>query len=261
MIGSTRTRAVALAALAALLAAGAAAAITTAAGGLPARAPVAPSADPPACGRGAQSLAVSGTGAVTTTPDVLELRLGVHTSASSAAAALDANDTAGAAVQKALAAGGVARTDVQTTGLSVQAEYASTGSAITGYAVDDTVLARIRRLATAGNVVDAAVAAGGDAIRIDSLSFSVLDRRHAQDRARDVAVHQAVAHARSMAAAAGERLGAICSLKDETTTPGPVVHFARSEPAAAAGAVPLERGTQEVRAHVEIVYDLLPRTS
>lgn len=262
MAGGKRARALAGTVVVALLLAGAGAAIATAAGGLPARGGSGPAADPPSCGNGAQTLTVRGTGLVTTTPDVLRVSFGVHTTASSASGALGADNAAATAVLKALAAGGVAKKDVQTTGLSMQERYASTGTVITGYAVDNTVVAKIRRLSTAGTVIDAAVAAGGDASRINSLSFASLNQRHAQDQARSQAVHQAVAHAKSMAAAAGEHLGAICSLKDDTGTSGTPVRF--HYPAAGAvaqPAVPISRGTEQVRAHVTIVYALSQRAA
>jgi hypothetical protein len=95
------------------------------------------------------------------------------------------------------------------------------------------------------------------------LTFSIEDPRKIEDKARTDAVHQAVSHAQSMAQAAGERLGPVCSLSDDSSpsyfNPGPL-HAAASS--AAAAPVPLQAGTQQVSAQVTLVYALVqPRGS
>lgn len=214
---------------------------------------------PPRCGGGAPSLSVEGTGKVTITPDLLTLDLDVSTTAPTAGAALSADNADTAAVLRALTSGGVTAKDLQTTNLSVQATYSGTGSAVTGYAVDDTVVAKIRKLSSAGTLIDAAVSAGGDATRIDSLTFSLTSPRRSEERARAMAVREAVGRATSMAGAAGERLAGICSLKDETSGGTPVIFGTGFHVPAASGAparVPVEPGTQTVTARVAIVYAL-----
>jgi hypothetical protein len=102
---------------------------------------------------------------------------------------------------------------------------------------------------------------GGNATRINSLDFSVADTRGLEDRARTDAVHQAVAHARSMAVAAGEQLGPVCSLTDRSQTENYNEPFAAGLPSAtsnAPAAVPLEAGSQQETAQVSMVYALLP---
>lgn len=253
-------RAVGIGVTAGLLLAGAGASGALLAGPGPSGAAAGASSAVGGCGGASPRLTVGGTGVVTTTPDLLTLSLDVSTTGQSAGAALTDDDSATAAVLAALASGGVASKDVQTTDLSIQPTYGSTGGAITGYSVDDTVVAKIRQLSSAGSVVDAAVTAGGDAVRIDSLVFSVTNPNHVQDRARQLAVRQAVRHASSMARAAGERLGPICSAKDETsaTSTGPVPYpvFAPARGAANAPAVPVQPGTQQVTDRVSLVYSL-----
>jgi uncharacterized protein YggE len=244
--------------VAAVVVAGLASGLAVVAGGGPGPA-TAGAADAPRCGAGTPSLSVTGTGKVTITPDLLTLSLDVSTTAANAGAALSANNADTAAVLQALSAGGVAGKDLQTTNLSVQANYAGTGSVVSGYAVDNTVVAKIRSLPSAGTLIDAAVSAGGDATRIDSLTFSLTDSRRPEERARALAVREAVGRAASMASAAGERLGGICSLKDETSGGTPVIFGTGVHvPAASAssGRVPVEPGTQTVTARVAIVYAL-----
>jgi len=250
--------------LAVVVAAGAAAAIKTAAAGQNGAAGA--TTDPARCGSHALRLTVSGTGVVTLAPNLLTLTLDVTTTGGSTAVALSANDAASTAILKALSEGGVAAKDISTTNLSIQPKYSETGSVVIGYSVDDTVVAKIRKLATAGTVIDAAVTAGGNATRINGLTFSLTNPAHAQDRARTLAVHEAVGHAKALATAAGEQLGAICKLTDETSpTPTPVPlpvtygGVARAGPLPAGG-VPVNRGTQTVTSHVSIVYVLTQAT-
>ena len=116
----------------------------------------------PACGGSNPKLTVRGTGRASGTPDVLNLTLSVDTTGPSAQAALTADNLRTAAVIAALKAGGVAPKDIQTTGLSIQANYDTTGS-ITGYAVDNSVTAKLRDFSSAGSVIDAAAGAAGNA--------------------------------------------------------------------------------------------------
>ncbi len=215
-------------------------------------------AGPPDCGARAPKITETGIGTVSITPNLLTLVLDVHTAAPQASRALSENDRAAAAVLHALTSGGVARRDLQTTDLTIQPDYAHTGTTVTGYGVDDTVVAKLRKLSTAGTLIDAAVSAGGDATRIDSLSFSTTQPLRAQARARGLAVREAVGHARAIAASAGQKIGGICSIDDQTatstTTPLPFQGFGT---AAAPGAhVPVESGSEAVTARVSVVFAL-----
>ena len=100
----------------------------------------------------------------------------------------------------------------------------------------------------------------GDALGIDSLTFSVEDPRAIEDDARTDAVHQAVSHAQSMARAAGERLGPVCSLSDQSASTYPEFYngfdAAPGVTASKAASVPLQPGTQQESAQVTLVYAL-----
>ncbi|MGH9100609.1 MAG: SIMPL domain-containing protein [Acidimicrobiales bacterium] len=211
------------------------------------------------CRSGAPKITETGTGTVSVTPDLLTISLDVHTTAKQASKALAENDAATAKILHALSSGGVARRDLQTTDLSIQPNYAHTGTAVTGYGVDDTVVAKIRSFSTAGTLIDAAVSAGGNATRIDSLAFSLTHPISAQTRARGIAVRQAVGDARAIARAAGERIAGICSIDDRTstsTTP-PVLPFGNAHAAASPSApVPVEAGSQTVTSQVSVVLSL-----
>ncbi|MGH8981033.1 MAG: SIMPL domain-containing protein [Acidimicrobiales bacterium] len=213
---------------------------------------------PVSCGAGTPKVTVTGTGTSSATPNLLTLELDVHTTDAEASIALSSNDSVTAAVVHALGTGGVPSSDIQTTDLTIEPNYANTGNVVTGYGVDDTVDARIHHLASAGTLIDAAVAAGGNATRIDSLSYSLTHPLRSQDRARHMAVRQAVAHAKAMAGAAGEHLRGICSLKDDTVSHSttPPIAFGAVSAKAAAASVPVQAGSETVTARVTIEYEL-----
>jgi len=210
-------------------------------------------------------LTVQGTGNASATPDVLTVSVDISVTDPSAQASLVDDNRRADAVTAALKQGGVADKDIQTSNVSIEPDYNATG-AITGYVMTNTLTAKLHDFSTAGSVIDALTAAAGNATRLDSLTFSIQDPRSIEDTARTDAVHQAVSHARSMAQAAGERLGPVCSLSDDTPLPvdygfGDALHASAALPAASP--VPLQAGTQQVSAQVTLVYALeqgRPRT-
>jgi hypothetical protein len=204
---------------------------------------------------------VQGTGQASATPDVLTAVFGFSSTAGSSASALSDNNAKVTQALLALAGNGVAKRDVQTTGLSLQAQYAYPKGVptLTGYQATNSVTATLRDTATAGAAIDAVVNASGDAAQIQSLTFSFGDPSTVQDRARAAAVRQAVAHAGAMAGAAGRRLGRVCSLTDNSQ-PSLIPQYQALGGDAAGSSiapVPLEPGTQIQTDQVTMVYALV----
>lgn len=217
------------------------------------------SAGSPKCSGGAK-ITETGSSTVTITPNLLSLSLDVHTTAAQANTALAENNSVTAAVVHALSTGGVASRDLQTTDLTIEPNYSNTGTTVTGYGVDNTVVAKIRKFSTAGTVIDTAVTAGGNDTRIDSLAFSLTQPLRAQSRARGLAVRQAVGHARAIAASAGAKVGGICSIHDDTSTSTttPIIRYGTATGAVASPSanVPVEAGSETVTARVTMVFAL-----
>jgi uncharacterized protein YggE len=221
-----------------------------------------PTSASPGCGPATSRITVQGTGQATGTPDVLNAVFGFTTTAGSSTAALSENNAKVTQALAALAASGVVARDVQTTGLSLSPQYSFPNGVptLTGYQVTDTVSATMRDMTKAGSAIDAVVGAAGDAAQINGLTFSIADPAKVQDEARAEAVHLAVAHAEAMAAAAGRRLGPVCSLTDNTQPQQPPYIYsglAQSVPSSAS--VPVQPGTQLVTDQVTLVYALVQR--
>ena len=190
------------------------------------------------------------------TPDQLTVHVGVETAARTAAAAMADNSTRATELIAALRAAGVAAADVQTSNLSVFPEYDDKGRFITGYRVSNSVTATVRDLSRASDLLDAAASAAGDALRINGLSFSLADMAPRLAEARAAAVADARLRAEQLATAAGVTLGRLRHMSDLPGAHERDPMSARSMMAAGAYGTPVEAGSQEICAEVELVYDI-----
>jgi uncharacterized protein YggE len=214
------------------------------------------------CSPSTPRLTVQGTGESTAPPDVLTAVVQINTTAGSASAALSQDNDKVNGALLALTGNGVAAKDIQMTGLTVQAQYAYPKgvATVTGYQVSNTITATMHDIKKAGTAIDALVGVAGNAAQINSLNFSFNNPAQVESLARAKAVQQAVRHARTMAQAAGRRLGPVCSLTDNTTPPlrdQLTQGFAAANGAAALAlpsSVPLAAGTQNETDQVTLVY-------
>ena len=192
------------------------------------------------------TVTTTGHGVVTVVPDEASVSAGVHTQAETAAAALAQNAKLMSSVIAALkAAGG---SDLQTQQVSL---YPQTNdqNQVTGYVADNSVSAEAK-IAGAGALIDAAVAAGANNVSGPTLDVSDRDARYRD--ALGKAVADARAKAAALAGAGGFGVGPVSSVTEQTAAaPAPVYE------AAAAGksvATPIEPGTQDVTADVTVTF-------
>lgn len=191
-------------------------------------------------------LTVQGAGSVTVTPDRASFAFGTVSQGRTAAAALAANSQAVQRVIAALRGADVARSDIQTSEVSLSPRMNDQGTDIVGYTASNTVTATIRRLAAAGDVIDAAVAAGANHVSGPNLIAS--DQDAAYRNALKAAVTKARAHAEILASSSGLTLGKIIAIAEG----GAVIPLPATGERATA--VPIEPGTQEIQAMVSVTY-------
>jgi uncharacterized protein YggE len=209
---------------------------------------------------GRPSIAARGIGQVKGTPDTLRVVLGVETRSGSAKEALSANNDKANALINTLKDKGVEAKDIQTSQLSINPTYDDKGQRITGYQVNNSVTATVHDIAGAGALIDAAAAAAGDAVRVQSIGFSIDDDSALKAEARTQAVHQAQLQAEQMARAGGVKLGGI-RLITEVPASSPMSYAQDAyrsiggAPAASAPA-PIEPGQQELTLTVDVVWDI-----
>ncbi len=136
----------------------------------------------------ATTLRLSSRGEAHAAPDIATINLGVQTEAPSAADALRQNRTQMTGTIAALKAQGVLAKDIQTSGLSLNPQYAFHDNErhLTGYQASNAVTITVRDLSRLGATVDAVVAAGAN--QVNGVNFSLSDPQHAEDEARRAAV-------------------------------------------------------------------------
>lgn len=210
----------------------------------------------------ARTIVMAGQGTATGVPDELRFTLGVSVKRDDVATAMDVATRTMKQTLASLKAFGVAGKDVQTTGLSINPVYDYSGNTerLTGYSVNQRARVTVPQLSKAGAAMSAAAAAGGDAVRIQSVSLAISDRSKLLAQARRAAVADATAKAREYAAASGQHLGAVTSLK-ELGAPARVVPQAAAFDASAAKApgtapVPIRAGKQDLDVRIQVVWSL-----
>jgi uncharacterized protein YggE len=192
-------------------------------------------------------ITVIGTGSVNVTPDRASFAFGTVSQASTAAAALNASSQAVARVIAALQKAGVSRADLQTAEVSLSARWSEDGQTIVGYTASNTVTATIRKLGDAGDVVDAAVAAGANQVSGPNLLAS--DQTSAYRDALKAAVADARAKAQTLAAASGVTTGSITAISEAGAAPQPMPLAATRD-----SAVQIEPGIQKIDATVSVTF-------
>jgi uncharacterized protein YggE len=201
----------------------------------------------PARGDTTSSNAVTtlGHGVVTVVPDEATVTAGVRTDATTATKALAENADLMTAVIAALKkAGG---DQLQTQQVSLYPKTDAQGS-ITGYTAQNTVTARAK-IAGAGALIDAAVAAGANTV--DGPSLGVSDSAALYRQALAKAIVDARAKAAALAQAGGFGLGTVVSVTEQGGQPP--VAFQK----AAGGSTPVEPGTQDVTADVQVSFAIV----
>lgn len=201
-------------------------------------------------------ISVTGEAVITAAPDLATVSLGVTTIDPMAAAAVQANSTALAAVMARLKAAGIADRDLQTMTLQLNPNWinAETGVAtISGYTARNMLSVQVRDLTILGAVLDAAISDGANTL--NGISFGQSDPQPLQDAARKAAVANAIARAKLLTDAAGIQLGRIISMSENGGYSAPMPMLKSMD---MAESVPVAAGEIGVTASVNMVFELIP---
>lgn len=162
-----------------------------------------------------RTLTMRGSGEAVAVPDQVAFDLSVRMMRPSLEEALDEANAATEQVLTAIERFGVERKDVQTTGLEMYPVYDYPDDAppvLRGYRVVQQAAVLVTELKRAGGAVSAAVAAGGNAVRVQDIRLRIGDPEAALAEAREDAVAKATAKAEEYAAATGQELGEVMTL-------------------------------------------------
>ena len=210
-----------------------------------------------------RTLTMAGTGEATTVPDQLafDLEVGLmrpdlETALSDASGVMDR-------VLASLEDLGVAKVDVQTTGLSMYPVYdyhQYSPPTIRGYRVSQRASVLVEELKQGGRAVSTAVDTGGPAVRVSNIRLRVGDPDAAMKKARDAAVAEARTKAEQYAAAAGQDLGKVVTLREVSAPRPTAVHGYAVQRGAldtvAGKALPIRTGKDTMKVTVRVVWEL-----
>ena len=205
-------------------------------------------------------ISVSGYGKVVTSPDVVDIRIGIETTAKDAKAAQMENGNKMSSVLAAIKALGVKESDIKTAFFDLTPIYnypEGKPAEMVGCTATNYIAVRVDEVVKAGNVIEAALNNGAN--RIDSLSFDVKEPESLRRAALKDAVRDARNKADILAGALGvritgiqlvtENVGSVTS-RDNTR----LGKNAMDMVAASAIVAPLEAGTIDVSATVHVDY-------
>ena len=211
---------------------------------------------------------VTGQGRVTVKPDLAILNLGVEAREATVSAARASASDAMTRVITALKGQGIEDVDIRTRYFNIQPitlyqeksqnGYRYSEPQIVGYVVANQVSVKVRDLDGVGPILDDAVAAGGDLIRVQGISFTVEDPVLYTAQAREAAVRDALAKAKQLASLTNVTVGKLMYISELGGTPAPLqydVASARAEAAYAPDHVTsISGGEIEITASIQAVF-------
>lgn len=207
------------------------------------------------------TVSVDGEGKVSAVPDIAELQFGVQTSRQkSAQAAMTELKTKMNDVVAAVKAQGIEDKDITTQSLSLSPvfDYADGRQIPQGFQASQSLVVKVRKLETIGDVLNVAVAKGSN--QIGSVSFTIDDPTLLRSEARTLAIKLAKAKAQKLAVELGMSLGEIKGFSEGGYVPAPRQMYTNMMKADMAGAVaesvPVPTGEQEIVVDVTVTYEL-----
>ena len=230
--------------------------------------PAAQAAAPDADQTAARTVTMTGSGEATAVPDQVVFDVSVRLMRPELEDALAESNRTMEKVLKALEAQGVARKDIQTTGLQMDPVYdypRYSAPVLKGYRVTQRAAVLVTELKSAGKAVTAAVTSGGNAVRVGDIRLKIGDPEAALAKARAQAVEEATLKAQEYAEATGQELGAVLTLRElDETSQSAIdqrdVMMTRASAYAvaemASKSVPVRAGRADLGVDVQVVWEL-----
>jgi uncharacterized protein YggE len=215
-----------------------------------------PSSVIPTADSATRQVTVVGTGEVQGRPDTLSAQVSIEATAPDATAAMNQTSDKMQAVVNALVNSGIDRNDIATTNVNLQPQYGGGDNpSIIAYQASNSVTVKIRQLNNASQTLALIGTTGGDATRINSVSYAIDDDSQLVKDARTRAFDDAKDRAEQFAQLAGLTLGDVISIS-ESAGATPPTPLPAPMPRAAMEAVPLEPGQQTVSFSVTVIWEL-----
>lgn len=201
------------------------------------------------------------TESVEAAPDVATIGTGVQTKAPTAAQATKDNAAKMDGLIAALAKAGIAKADIQTSGINLNAQYdysnrdgQPSGPRFLGYEASNQLSVKVRDVKKVGALLDTLVQAG--ATNINGPSFSVEDPSPLQAQARATALKTAKAQADFYAQAAGYRSARLVSISESSSGGNAPMPLMAARFKADAAPTPVEPGQVSAPISLTVQYAL-----
>ena len=205
------------------------------------------------------TLNVSATGQADAAPDRATVSAGVVQQGTTAREAMFSNATLMTAVFDELDAVGISKSNITTSQLSLRPQYDRRDRnqpTIKGYEARNTVTVKSDDIDQVGPMIDALVRAGVN--NINQVQFTVKDPKDALKKAREDAIREAREKAKSMADAAGVKLGPLLSMNENSYGGGPQPILVRAAASYSAEAsTPISAGDQTLSVSVNLSYGIV----
>jgi len=213
---------------------------------------------------------VTGEGTINLDPDLALVNIGVETEASTVVDARNEAANAMDAIVNAVKARGLEDRDIQTRSFNIYPIYdyvevtelgrRTSKRELVGYRVSNSAIIKVRDLATIGPIIDDVANAGGDATRIDGVSFTVENPKPFMVDLREAAVNDALAKAQHFATLTGVTVGQLVYISETGGGQAVVQDFgmerAFAAPAPAAAPTSISGGELELRLSVQAVFGI-----
>lgn len=201
-----------------------------------------------------RQVTVVGAGQVQGSPDTLTVNASMEFLAPDATAAMNQTNERQQAVIEGLVELGIDRNDLATTQADLQPQYGPDDTAIAAYRATNSINVTIRDLDLASDAIGLIVETGGNATRINSISYSIEDDSQLVRDARARAFEDAKDRADQYAELSGLTLGKVISIS-ESGGPTPPIPM-QAPRGMMEAAVPLEPGQQTVGFSVTVIWEL-----
>ncbi|ORV19234.1 SIMPL domain-containing protein [Mycobacterium celatum] len=201
-----------------------------------------------------RQVTVVGAGQVQGVPDTLTADVAIEFVAPDVTSAMDQTNGRQQAVIDALTGAGVDSKDISTTDVTLQPQYGGSTNTITGYRAANSIRVKIRKTDAASHLLAVIVDTGGDATRVNSVSYSIEDDSKLVKDARARAFQDAKHRAQQYAQLSGLSLGKVISISEASGATPPTPTPMRGAPMATE--VPLQPGQQTVNFSVTVAWEL-----
>lgn len=206
-----------------------------------------------------RGITVQATGIAMAVPDAVRMNLTVTVLADTSENALAKASEAADQVRGALTNNGVKDKDIATQTVSVYPEYnypQTGGQTLVGYRASQSFEVLIRKPDTAGAVVDAVVASGGDLVQIGGVTPIVLETSDSANKARAEAIANALAKAKDYAKLLNVKLGNVEYITEISAPVGGPIMRGDSTVGAPETATKIDLGEQQITVTVEVRWSL-----